>query len=146
MQSGPSGATYGVIAALYVELLRFERRVGTNTWAVLGKMALSVVLLLLVGLCLPQVDNFSHLFGFLFGLLISYALRPHRSLCGLRLETTGLIVAGVVSGVIAIGLFLTFVLIFYVAPQVNCDGCVYFNCIPFSDTYCDSVTGNLTFV
>ena len=118
---------------------------GTNTWSVLGKMCVSVVILLLVGLCLPQVDNFSHLFGFLFGLLISYALRPHRSLCGLRLETTGLIVAGVVSGVIAIGLFLTFVLIFYVAPQVNCDGCVYFNCIPFSDNYCDSVTGNLTF-
>ena len=103
-------------------------------------MGASLLVLFLIGLFLPQVDNFAHIFGFLFGLLISYSLRPYERVCNYKLSKWVLVVVGVCCGLAAIVLFVIFVIIFYVATQRHCDTCLYLNCIPFSDTYCDGMT------
>ena len=106
-------------------------------------MGASLLVLFLIGLLLPQVDNFAHIFGFLFGLLISYALRPYKRVCNYNLSTWLLVVIGVSCGIAALVLFLLFVVIFYAAEQRDCNTCMHLNCIPFTDTYCDSMKENV---
>ena len=53
------------------------------------------------------------------------------------------IVVGITCIVFAAGVFVITVILFYVAPITNCDGCMYFNCIPFTSTYCDGMSVTL---
>ena len=88
---GPSGAQYGLIACLFVEFVQswqlldqpwvsffiFTKKFSTYffQYAVL-KLAVIAVFLFLFGL-LPWVDNYAHLFGFISGILLSFALLPY---------------------------------------------------------------------
>ncbi|KAK0079715.1 hypothetical protein PV325_000896 [Microctonus aethiopoides] len=71
---GPAGAHFALLATLVVEVL--------NCWPMLRhpRRALAKLILTLVGFLilgvLPWVDNYAHLFGFIFGFLASYALMP----------------------------------------------------------------------
>ncbi|KAK9885142.1 hypothetical protein WA026_010653 [Henosepilachna vigintioctopunctata] len=131
---GPAGSQFGLLACLIVEVL--------NAWPMLKhpKRALSKLLcitfvLFLVGL-LPWVDNYAHLFGFVFGFLLSYALLPFISFGSYDRQKKIILIwicllsAGV--------LFIFLLLLFYVTPVYNCKICSYFNCLPLTRDFCAS--------
>lgn len=91
--------------------------------------------LFLVGL-LPWVDNYAHLFGFIFGFLLSYALLPFISFGPYdRQKKIALIWVCLLS---ASFLFICLVLLFYIIPIYDCKICSYFNCLPITNDFCAS--------
>ena len=74
-ESGPSGSHFGLLAALFAEVV--------NAWPLLKhpvraivKLSLIMIAMMILGL-LPWVDNYAHIFGFIGGLLISFSLFPY---------------------------------------------------------------------
>ncbi|XP_044252860.1 inactive rhomboid protein 1 isoform X1 [Tribolium madens] len=131
---GPAGSQFGLLACLIVEVL--------NSWPMLKhpnqalcKLLSITLVLFLIGL-LPWVDNYAHLFGFVFGFLLSYALLPFISfgVYERRKKIVLIWVCLVSAGV----LFICLVLLFYIIPVYDCKICSYFNCIPFTRDFCAS--------
>ncbi|GJQ72160.1 hypothetical protein Trydic_g3254 [Trypoxylus dichotomus] len=131
---GPAGSQFGLLACLIVEVL--------NAWPMLKhpnqalcKLLAITFLLFLVGL-LPWVDNYAHLFGFVFGFLLSYALLPFVSFGPYdRQKKIILIWVCLLS---AAFLFICLVLLFYIIPVYDCKVCSYFNCLPLTQEFCAS--------
>ncbi len=88
---------------------------------------------------LPSIDNWAHLFGFIFGLCIATAFRPYKSIMGNPISTVAKALIIIVSVVIAVCLFTILILLFYVEPVRECDWCSYFTCVPFTATFCDGM-------
>lgn len=74
VQVGPAGSQFGLLACLMVEVIHCWQMLRNPSHALL-KLVLIVLFLFVFGL-LPWVDNFAHLFGFIFGFLLSFALLP----------------------------------------------------------------------
>ncbi|CAG5114017.1 Oidioi.mRNA.OKI2018_I69.chr2.g8101.t1.cds [Oikopleura dioica] len=72
---GPSGAQYGLIACLFVEFIQSWQLLD-QPWHAVLKLAVIAIFLFLFGL-LPWVDNYAHIFGFISGILLSFALLPY---------------------------------------------------------------------
>ncbi|XP_049869020.1 inactive rhomboid protein 1 isoform X1 [Pectinophora gossypiella] len=131
---GPAGAHFGLLACLIVEvigawpLLRHPRR------AILKLIGIAVALFLL-GL-LPWIDNFAHVFGFVFGFLLAYALLPFITFG--PYERRRKIVLVWVCLVSAGGMLCALVALFYAAPAYECAACAYFTCLPFAPDMCAS--------
>lgn len=133
-QVGPAGSQFGLLACLIVEVL--------NAWPMLKhpnqalcKLLAITFILFLVGL-LPWVDNYAHLFGFVFGFLLSYALLPFVSFGPYdRQKKIILIWVCLLS---AAFLFICLVLLFYIIPVYDCKVCSYFNCLPLTQEFCAS--------
>ncbi|KAK9709269.1 Rhomboid family [Popillia japonica] len=131
---GPAGSQFGLLACLIVEVL--------NAWPMLKhpnqalcKLLAITFILFLVGL-LPWVDNYAHLFGFVFGFLLSYALLPFVSFGPYdRQKKIILIWVCLLS---AAFLFICLVLLFYIIPVYDCKVCSYFNCLPLTQEFCAS--------
>ncbi|XP_050541106.1 inactive rhomboid protein 2-like isoform X1 [Daktulosphaira vitifoliae] len=129
---GPAGSQFGLLACLIVEVI--------NCWPMLkrpeqalSKLLAITFLLFLLGL-LPWVDNFAHLFGFIFGFLLSYALLPFVSFGPYdRQKKIFLIWVCLLS---ALFLFILLLLLFYLIPMYECGWCSYFNCIPITKDFC----------
>ncbi|KAG8224903.1 hypothetical protein J437_LFUL006261 [Ladona fulva] len=135
---GPAGAQFGLLACLVVEVL--------HAWPLLRhpgralmRLLLATATLLLLGL-LPWIDNYAHLFGFVFGFLLSYALLPFVSFGGGgsslpfdRRRKVALIWVCLVSAIL---LFLLLVLLFYVVPVYDCEACLLFTCLPLTRDFC----------
>lgn len=132
LQVGPAGSQFGLLACLFVEVIHCWQMLQRPGRATLRLMSV-VVVLFLIGL-LPWVDNYSHLFGFIFGFLLSFALLPFVSF-GTYDRTTKVIMIWVCL-LVVISLFFGLVILFYVHPIYECDFCKYFNCIPFTKDIC----------
>ncbi|KAJ8916104.1 hypothetical protein NQ315_004471, partial [Exocentrus adspersus] len=136
---GPAGSQFGLLACLIVEVL--------NAWPMLKhpnqalcKLLSITMVLFLVGL-LPWVDNYAHLFGFVFGFLLSYALLPFISFGKYdRHKKVFLIWVCLAAAWI---LFICLVLLFYIIPVYDCKICSYFNCLPLTRDFC--ATQNINF-
>ncbi|XP_022903463.2 inactive rhomboid protein 1 isoform X1 [Onthophagus taurus] len=136
---GPAGSQFGLLACLIVEVL--------NAWPMLKhpnqalcKLLSVTLVLFLIGL-LPWVDNYAHLFGFVFGFLLSYALLPFVSFGPYdRQKKIVLIWVCLLS---AGFLFICLVLLFYIIPVYDCKACSYFNCLPLTEDFC--ATQNINF-
>lgn len=101
----------------------------------LCKLVSITIFLFFVGL-LPWVDNYAHLFGFIFGFLLSYALLPFISFGPYdRQKKIALIWVCLLS---ASSLFILLVLLFYIIPVYDCKVCSYFNCLPITSDFCAS--------
>ena len=72
---GPAGAHFGLLALSMVEVIHQWPTLKYPEMAILKIVGITAVLFL-AGL-LPWVDNYAHLFGFIFGFLLSYALQPY---------------------------------------------------------------------
>ena len=72
---GPAGAHFGLLALSMVEVIHQWPSLKYPEMAILKIVGITAVLFL-AGL-LPWVDNYAHLFGFIFGFLLSYALQVH---------------------------------------------------------------------
>lgn len=134
-QAGPSGAQFGVAACLLVEVLQSFQMYKHPFLAVI-KLMLPLFGFFLLGL-LPWIDNWAHLFGFFFGFLLAFALMPYVSF-GV-FDRRRKIISIIVCLGASIGLFSILVIIFYVAPLTDCHWCIYFNCIPFTQNFCENM-------
>lgn len=133
-QVGPAGSHFGLLACLIVEvigawpLLRHPKR------AILKLVGIAIALFLL-GL-LPWIDNFAHVFGFVFGFLLAYALLPFITFGPYdRRRKIALVWVCMVS---AGGMLCALVALFYAAPAYECAACAYFTCLPFAPDMCAS--------
>ncbi|CAK9802066.1 Inactive rhomboid protein 1 [Anthophora plagiata] len=131
---GPAGAHFALLATLIVEVL--------HCWPMLKhpRRALSKLIFVLLGLLilgvLPWVDNYAHLFGFIFGFLAAYALMPFISFGHYdRRRKIWLIWICMIMIVVLFALLLA---LFYNVPVYDCEVCKLFNCIPFTRDFCAS--------
>ena len=92
-------------------------------------------ILFIIGL-LPWVDNYAHLFGFIFGFLLSYALMPYVYFGPYHRKKK--IVLIWVCLLLSIFLFLALVVLFYVIPVYDCEVCSFLNCLPVTQDFCAS--------
>lgn len=133
-QVGPAGAHFALLATLVVEVL--------HCWPMLKhpRRALSKLICILLGLLilgvLPWIDNYAHLFGFIFGFLAAYAFMPFISFG--HYDRRRKIFLIWVCLVLIIGLFVLLLTLFYNVPVYECDVCKLFNCIPFTRDFCAS--------
>lgn len=133
-QVGPAGAHFALLATLVVEVL--------HCWPMLKypRRALSKLIFILLGLLmlglLPWVDNYAHLFGFIFGFLAAYALMPFISFgqYDRRRKIFVIWVCMVLMGL----LFAVLLILFYSVPMYECEICKLFNCIPLTRDFCAS--------
>ena len=91
--------------------------------------------LLMLGV-LPWVDNYAHLFGFIFGFLAAYALMPFISFGHYDRRRKILLIW--VCLVLILGLFALLLTLFYNVPVYECEICKLFNCIPITRDFCAS--------
>ncbi|KAF4532238.1 hypothetical protein B566_EDAN004324 [Ephemera danica] len=131
---GPAGAQFGLLACLVVEVLDVWPLLKRPEQALLKLLAV-VALLLLLGL-LPWVDNWAHVFGFVFGLLLSSALLPFVTLGSspYSRHRKRVQIWACLGG--AVALFLALVAIFYLVPVLECPLCDLFNCLPLTPQFC----------
>lgn len=132
LQVGPSGSIFGIIACLFVELLQ-SWQIIARPFTALFKLCGLVLLLLIIGL-LPYVDNFAHMIGFLFGLLLAFIFLPYVSFG--QFDRRRKRIQIIVSLVLVITLFVVGFLVFYISQDYGCNGCEYLNCIPFTRDFC----------
>lgn len=129
---GPSGSIFGVIACLFVELFQSWQIIKRPVTA-LFKLCGIVFLLLLIGL-LPYVDNFAHMIGFLFGLLLAFIFLPYVSFGEFDRRRKQIQI--IVCFVLVITLYVIGFVVFYESQDSGCNGCEYLNCIPFTKDFC----------
>ncbi|XP_025157717.1 uncharacterized protein LOC105191272 [Harpegnathos saltator] len=131
---GPAGAHFALLATLVVEVL--------HCWPMLKhpRRALSKLILILMGLLvlgiLPWVDNYAHLFGFIFGFLAAYALMPFISFGHYDRRRKILLIW--ICLILIMGLFALLLALFYNVPVYECEVCKLFNCVPFTRDFCAS--------
>lgn len=135
-ESGPSGALFGVMATLIVEIIR--------AWPILKKpyLALSQIGLVVLGFfvigMLPWVDNYAHIGGFVTGFVMSYALIPK-----IQIERQEVMpwLTYVAIASVAIS-FVILLLIFYFISFKDCSWCSWLSCVPFTRDFCSEMNIN----
>lgn len=129
---GPAGSQFGLLACLFVELFQGWQML-ERPWKAFVKLLGIVLFLFLCGL-LPWIDNIAHIFGFLGGLLLSFAFLPYitfgtfdkyrkRILIGVSLLAYG-------------GLFSSLIVWFYIHP-INWHWLEHLTCLPFTNKFCE---------
>jgi Rhomboid family len=133
-QAGPSGSQFGILACLFVEIIH-NWYIIRRPWLHIIKLSVILIVLFIFGL-LPIIDNYAHLFGFLYGFLLAYPLMPF---LGYHIEDRRLRIIGIATcSVLAVAVLLMLLLLFYVMPIHTCSICKYFNCAPFAPGLCES--------
>jgi len=90
-----------------------------------------------------MIDNYAHLFGFILGLPLGFALMPD---VWFGLKTKSAKVLSIIAClVVTAALIVMLVILFYVVGVYECPGCQYFNCVPLTDTFCQSSEVKITF-
>ncbi|MPC31439.1 Inactive rhomboid protein 1 [Portunus trituberculatus] len=129
---GPSGSQFGLLACVYVEFINSWQMI-KNPWKVLAKLVAWTLTFFLVGL-LPWVDNYAHIFGFIFGFLLSYALLPFVSFGPYDRRRKVLLIWVCLVAVVV--MLTALIILFYVTPIYECKICEYLNCIPLTRDFC----------
>ncbi|KAM9177465.1 inactive rhomboid protein 2 [Mergus octosetaceus] len=129
---GPAGSQFGLLACLFVELFQ-SWQVLEKPWKAFLNLSGIVLFLFVCGL-LPWIDNIAHLFGFLSGLLLSFAFLPYITFgTGDKYRKRAMII---VSLLVFVGLFASLVVWLYVYP-VNWRWIEYLTCLPFTSKFCE---------
>ncbi|XP_069728547.1 inactive rhomboid protein 2 [Phaenicophaeus curvirostris] len=129
---GPAGSQFGLLACLFVELFQ-SWQVLEKPWKAFLNLFGIVLFLFICGL-LPWIDNIAHLFGFLSGLLLSFAFLPYITFGTVdKYRKRAMII---VSLLVFVGLFASLVIWLYVYP-VNWRWVEYLTCLPFTNKFCE---------
>ncbi|XP_066836167.1 inactive rhomboid protein 2 isoform X1 [Anser cygnoides] len=129
---GPAGSQFGLLACLFVELFQ-SWQVLEKPWKAFLNLSGIVLFLFICGL-LPWIDNIAHLFGFLSGLLLSFAFLPYITFGTVdKYRKRAMII---VSLLVFVGLFASLVVWLYVYP-VNWRWIEYLTCLPFTSKFCE---------
>lgn len=131
---GPSGSLLGIFSAMYADVI-YNWSLIAKPWDALKDLALFTLLLFIVG-TLPWIDNWAHIFGFIFGLLISLGTFPYINFGGYDRRRRIVTVIGCWVSIIL--LFIFFFLKFYKWPKISWKWTEYINCFPFTDHMCDN--------
>lgn len=131
---GPAGSQLGLLGMLFVEVFQSWQLLA-KPWIAILKLTGILIFLFILGL-FPWVDNYAHVFGFIFGLFLSFGLLPYVTFG--EFDQKRKLVTVVTSLLLAFGLFITLVILFYVTPIYDCSWCTYFNCIPWSSSFCNN--------
>uniref|UniRef100_K7F469 Peptidase S54 rhomboid domain-containing protein n=2 Tax=Pelodiscus sinensis TaxID=13735 RepID=K7F469_PELSI len=129
---GPAGSQFGLLACLFVELFQ--------SWQILEKPwkaflnLFGIVLFLFVCGLLPWIDNIAHIFGFLSGLLLSFAFLPYITFGTVDKYRKRVMI--IVSLLVFVGLFASLVVWLYVYP-INWHWIEYLTCLPFTSKFCE---------
>ncbi|XP_053565406.1 inactive rhomboid protein 2 [Bombina bombina] len=129
---GPAGSQFGLLACLFVELFQ-SWQILAKPWKAFFKLLGIVLFLFLFGL-LPWIDNIAHIFGFISGLLLSFAFLPYITFGNVdKYRKRGMII---VSLMVFLGLFTSLVIWLYIYP-INWAWMEYLTCIPFTNKFCE---------
>ncbi|KAL1924066.1 uncharacterized protein VTP21DRAFT_7101 [Calcarisporiella thermophila] len=132
---GASGALFGVVGAILVDLIANWNQLERPRWEFF-KLILTIAISFGLGL-LPFLDNFSHIGGFICGVLSSVFLGPaiyfgksrRRFYLGMRILAFTLLVA------FYAGLLYNF---YHAAdPSASCPWCKFLSCLPING-YCEA--------
>ncbi|KAH0629527.1 hypothetical protein JD844_011644, partial [Phrynosoma platyrhinos] len=129
---GPAGSQFGLLACLFVELFQ-SWQVLEKPWKAFLNLSGIVLFLFVCGL-LPWIDNIAHIFGFLSGLLLSFAFLPYITFGTMdKYRKRAMII---ISLVIFVGLFASLVIWLYVYP-INWPWIEHLTCLPFTTKFCE---------
>ncbi|KAM9314373.1 inactive rhomboid protein 2-like isoform 2-T2 [Pholidichthys leucotaenia] len=129
---GPAGSQFGLLACLFVELFQGWQML-EKPWKAFLKLLGIVIFLFLCGL-LPWIDNIAHIFGFLSGLLLSFAFLPYVTFGTFDKYRKRILI--VVSILAYIGLFASLIVWFYIHP-INWHWLEHLTCLPFTSKFCE---------
>ncbi|TNN69504.1 Inactive rhomboid protein 2 [Liparis tanakae] len=129
---GPAGSQFGLLACLFVELFQ-GWQILEKPWKAFLKLLGIVLFLFLCGL-LPWIDNIAHIFGFLSGLLLSFAFLPYVTFGNFDKYRKRVLIA--VSMVAYTGLFSSLIVWFYIYP-INWHWLEHLTCLPFTNKFCE---------
>lgn len=135
---GPTGSQAGILATFFLETLANRRRHDYWRWASIC-LAIFFVLLLVIGLFVPMIDNYAILVGTVLGLPLGFALMPFVGYDRDNKNADHFRKIGVIVSLVGVAcVFAVLLIVFYLAPLYTCPKCHYFNCIPITPTYCHS--------
>ncbi|XP_029456284.1 inactive rhomboid protein 2 isoform X2 [Rhinatrema bivittatum] len=129
---GPAGSQFGLLACLFVELFQ-SWQILAKPWKAFLKLSGIVLFLFLFGL-LPWIDNIAHLFGFISGLLLSFAFLPYITFGTADKYRKRIMI--LVSLLVFVALFVMLVVWLYVYP-INWPWIEYITCLPFTSKFCE---------
>lgn len=129
---GPAGSQFGLLACLFVELFQGWQML-ERPWKAFLKLLGIVLFLFMCGL-LPWIDNIAHIFGFLSGLLLSFAFLPYVTFGTFDKYRKRILIG--VSMVAYIGLFSSLIVWFYIYP-INWHWLEHLTCLPFTNKFCE---------
>ncbi|KAM9857518.1 inactive rhomboid protein 2-like [Aulostomus maculatus] len=129
---GPAGSQFGLLACLFVELFQGWQML-LKPWKAFLKLLFIVLFLFMCGL-LPWIDNIAHIFGFLSGMLLSFAFLPYVTFGTFDKYRKRILIA--VSLVAYVGLFSSLIVWFYIYP-INWHWLEHLTCLPFTSKFCE---------
>ncbi|XP_063332616.1 inactive rhomboid protein 2-like [Pelmatolapia mariae] len=129
---GPAGSQFGLLACLFVELFQGWQML-EKPWNAFSKLSCIVLFLFLCGL-LPWIDNIAHIFGFLSGLLLSFAFLPYVTFGTFDKYRKRILIA--VSLLAYVGLFASLIVWFYIR-RINLHWLEHLTCLPFTNKFCE---------
>ncbi|KAM7008807.1 inactive rhomboid protein 2-like [Tautogolabrus adspersus] len=129
---GPAGSQFGLLACLFVELFQ-GWQILEKPWKAFLKLLGIVLFLFLCGL-LPWIDNIAHIFGFLSGMLLSFAFLPYVTFGTFDKYRKRILIG--VSMVAYMGLFSSLIVWFYIYP-INWHWLEHLTCLPITSKFCE---------
>uniref|UniRef100_A0A8C9TIX2 Inactive rhomboid protein n=1 Tax=Scleropages formosus TaxID=113540 RepID=A0A8C9TIX2_SCLFO len=129
---GPAGSQFGLLACLFVELFQ-GWQVLEKPWKAFLKLLCIVLFLFLCGL-LPWIDNIAHIFGFLSGLLLSFAFLPYITFGIFDKYRKRVLI--LLSLLVYVGLISSLLVWFYVYP-IHWHWLEHLTCLPFTNKFCE---------
>ncbi|CAG8603753.1 34217_t:CDS:2, partial [Racocetra persica] len=137
---GASGSLFGIIGVLLVEVLQNWKFIPHPCWE-LTKLLLMIIFSFLLGL-LPGLDNFSHIGGFLMGLITGLALNPTYNFS--KIHKYANVFLRIIAVVCSAFLFFFLIENFYSGdPNQKCPWCKYLSCLPVTG-WCAEKLGTST--
>uniref|UniRef100_A0A3Q3AH07 Inactive rhomboid protein n=1 Tax=Kryptolebias marmoratus TaxID=37003 RepID=A0A3Q3AH07_KRYMA len=129
---GPAGSQFGLLACLFVELFQGWQML-EKPWKAFLKLLGIVLFLFLCGL-LPWIDNIAHIFGFLGGMLLSFAILPYVTFGEFDKYRKRILI--VVSLLAYVGLCSSLIVWFYIHP-INLHWLEHLTCLPITSKFCE---------
>ncbi|KAJ6233099.1 rhomboid-related [Anaeramoeba flamelloides] len=129
---GSSSALYGFVGIQFCDLFQNWKLI-KNPKITLIKLFLVVIISLSFGL-MPSIDNFAHIGGLVYGILMGIIILPYLNFGKTRKIFVKIAVPTLI-GVFILEIFLLFFL-----PDINniCENCKYLNCLPINN-WCDQL-------
>ncbi|XP_035258766.1 inactive rhomboid protein 2-like [Anguilla anguilla] len=129
---GPAGSQFGLLACLFVELFQGWQML-EKPWKAFLKLVGIVLFLFMCGM-LPWIDNIAHIFGFLGGLLLSFAFLPYVTFGTFDKYRKRFLI--LLSLLVYLGLLSSLVVWFYIYP-IHWHWLEHLTCLPFTSKFCE---------
>lgn len=139
VNGGAGACVFGMIAVLFVELFQSWQLID-RAWLELLKLLGAMVVLLVIG-TLPFIDNLANIGGLLFGIPTGIIFLPYITFG--KVDAWRKRILLIICIPILLLMFIVSFFVFYFIPDPDfCSFCHYFNCIPFTSTFCSNEVNN----